>query len=187
MIEREYKVLLEADQYDRLNSLSIWDNEIVQINFYYIDREMSLLSKNITVRVRVKHGKIFLQVKIPVCIEQSLHIKQEYEKELNIVPKFITEKELSELTGQSLPSVQLVDALVTQRKIKVVGECEIALDYNQYLGIRDYELEIECVKDFPYDVRKLFLDNGISFEKYSPGKFSRFFSEYMNNHVECHK
>lgn len=179
MLEKEYKVLLHAEQYHCLESLFVWDRDDTQINFYYIDKDMQVLLRNISIRIRIKNGRIFLQVKIPVATENSLHIKKEYEKELNIIPKNIYKKELCELTGQNLPDVQLVDALITQRKAKKVKNCEIALDYNRYLGFYDYELEY--VGDPPYEILKLFSEQGIFFGKSSMGKYSRFFHQYTNN------
>lgn len=62
--EKEIKILLSKEEYNRVAALFRWDKEFTQTNYYYGNNE-TVDSDNTTIRVREKEGKFFLQVKIP--------------------------------------------------------------------------------------------------------------------------
>ena len=173
--EKEVKVLLNVDEYERLSRLFEWSNDYIQVNHYYGNTDRESINEN-TYRVREKNGGIKLQVKIPIIYDGSLHIKQEYEREINYVPRVLKTKDLSELTGGFISEdKEYIGRLVTRRK-----ECfqfedvEICLDRNRYLGKTDYEIEVEYKGHYPTEIISILEKNGINTEVYVEGKYSRY-------------
>ena len=77
-------------------------------------------------------------------IEKEIHINREYEKEIEIIPYIITKEELNNLCGVDFfEDRYLLNILVTERRNYICEDNIISLDRNSYLGITDYELEIE--------------------------------------------
>lgn len=178
MEEKELKVLLTNDQYLRLRNK--FESKLIynQINFYYSDENQIIKKKDITVRVREKEGKVSLQVKIP-CGEQGLiHRKNEFQKTIDAIPMTIDGKILSEITALSLPDVSMKGYLITERRITKWGRhTEICLDRNQYLGIVDYELEVEYNDKIPGEIFSVLENERISLVE-TKGKCSRFFEQF---------
>ena len=77
-------------------------------------------------------------------IEKEIHITREYEKEIEIIPYITTKEELNNLCGVDFfEDRYLLNILVTERRNYICEDNIISLDRNSYLGITDYELEIE--------------------------------------------
>lgn len=178
--EQEVKRILSQDEYDFLKCQFDFDEEFTQINFYYADKCGIIEEKGITIRVRKKNEKIVLQVKEPVVKNGALRIHNEYEKIIKKIPCCITAKELLELCNIKLADVYLLDKLVTFRLIKWWNNTtQICLDKNQYLGVIDYEVEIEYENELEPDIIDQFTKWHISFDKKVVGKFHRFKQEYL--------
>lgn len=145
MIEKEFKALLTEIQYKALISKFSVHQNINQINFYFSDSNNLIADLNTTVRIRAIENELFLQIKLPITEERSVHIMQEYEKKVSIIPNTITGKEINELCSVDyLPDVHLIGFLFTYRVIhNWSNECKICLDHNYYLDTTDYEVEIE--------------------------------------------
>ena len=89
--------------------------------------------------------KYFLQLKAPISENGALHVKKEYEQQLDSLPEKLTAQELSQLVGRDFPAADLAGSLHTQRKLCTdFDHVEICLDKSEYLGLTDYELELEC-------------------------------------------
>lgn len=154
MIEKEYKTMLNYEKYIRLLEVFHFEEALVQVNLYYISKQ----DDNNTVRVRCKSGRIFLQVKIDCSIEKGIHINREYEKEIEIIPYIITKEELNNLCGVDFfEDRYLLDILVTERRNYICEDNIISLDRNSYLGITDYELEIEYKNKIVEKIKKKFI------------------------------
>ncbi|KYH33961.1 putative triphosphatase YjbK [Clostridium tepidiprofundi DSM 19306] len=179
MIEKEFKVLLTEEQYKKIREAIQWEKSFVQKNYYYLDSEDELRSADITVRIREKNGKYMLQTKVPKLQEGALAIKEEKEREIDRVYKELNYKEYENLISIKSKCLKNVGSLNTERRIVHIGECEIALDKNYYLGKTDYELEIEYYSDeIPHEVIQMMSDLGdIKFEKRLVGKNKRFLKE----------
>lgn len=177
-IEKEIKILLSKEDYQRVKLLFEWDKEVTQKNYYYVNSEnITCYCNEPTIRIRKKEGKYKLQIKIGVGKEKScLHVKEEYEKPMFSVPDTISRTELKELTNADFKNdVLLIGNLVTCRKTcAIYDNTEISLDKNFYLGIEDYEIEIEYVNNYPNEIMEYLSKNGITSNKPSVGKFSRF-------------
>ena len=175
MIEKEYKTMLNYEKYIRLLEVFHFEEALVQVNLYYISKQ----DDNNTVRVRCKSGRIFLQVKIDCSIEKGIHINREYEEEIEIIPYIITKEELNNLCGVDFfEDRYLLDILVTERRNYICEDNIISLDRNSYLGITDYELEIEYKNKIVEKIKKKLEQEKIYNEKNTRGKFKRFYARY---------
>ncbi len=141
MIENEFKLVLNKEQYEKFHADNTWDKEISQINHYYDTDELVLSGEHITCRVREIAGKFFLQMKLPA---DKLYSRVELEKKFSELPEMLTGEELTALCGrEDLPDVKLLGKLQTLRSVKKYDGAEIDLDKSEYFGKTDYELEIE--------------------------------------------
>lgn len=177
VIEQENKVLLSKDQYDTLDKMFNWHDEIKQINHYYIND--LIVEKDITVRVREKNDKLLLQVKVPVQKDKSLHIKKEFVKEISSIKDIILSDELEKLCGYKLGDAKYLNKLETLRKSYNWNEnVEVCLDFNKYFDVTDYELEIEYKGEPPVELINKLIDMNVDFQRNIKGKFSRFMKVY---------
>ena len=179
MREQEVKAMLSVNQYTFLKNQFMFDDEFEQINSYYSDKNGIIDARNITIRVREKGNQFVLQVKERLSERGSLHISNEYEKQIYGVPRFIGSSELSELCGSYLPDVHLLDTLVTHRMVKWWNKTtQICLDKNNYLGQVDYEVEIEYKNILENEILSRFELWDILFDKEICGKYHRFKHAY---------
>lgn len=179
-IEKEIKIVLTEDEYHVVNTIFKWDNEYEQINHYYGSSDDIRMKTN-TYRVREKEGKVKLQLKIPEKYEGSLHIKNEYEKEILVIPDVLRKEELEEMTGLLfLEDKSYIGKLVTWRKqcLQYKG-IEICLDKNEYLNKIDYEIEIEYKDDYPRGVIDILESYGIKTDAFVEGKNKRYLKEMI--------
>ena len=99
-IEREIKISLTQEQYKTAEKLFQWNKIIEQTNFYYIPQQDTGMT---SIRVRQIGEKYFLQLKAPISENGALHVKKEYEQQLDSLPEKLTAQELSQpLTLQAL-------------------------------------------------------------------------------------
>ncbi len=181
MTEKEIKVILTKNQYDKIKALFIWDEQISQINRYYVNSDTDS-GKKLTIRVREENSRYWLQIKRPKSEENSLHISEEYQKELNSAPELLPSETLTELTGFHIPDSHLIGALSTERAVcRSYPNLEICLDKVFYYDVTEYELELEYTDDFPDEAIKMLSENGISFSERVNGKYYRFL-RYAKEH-----
>ena len=184
MIEKEIKIMLTKNQYERLYNYFEYDETILQVNHYFGDREDRYKKKDTTVRVREIDGKFYLQVKCPVEnkdndkeLAESINkkVRMEYEEELEKLPELITKEHLYDLTKKELFDAAYLGYLETKRMLcRKYENVEICLDYNKYLGIEDYEIEIEYTGDYPEYIINELEKLSIETDKPCKGKYSRF-------------
>ena len=173
LIEKEIKIILTNEQYEYLMNTFDWEPVFEQINHYYGSNIYS--DSNITIRIRENNG-YKLQVKIPKSIEGSLHIKEEYEIKVDGICSKINRKTLQNLTGYSFDEdKELLGELITKRRIcNAYKDIQIALDENDYLEIKDYEIEIEYINEYPKVIIEKLKALDIDISKEVKGKHSRF-------------
>ena len=94
MIEKEIKILLSKEQYEKIEKVFSWKKKFTQINFYYGDLEKIDENGELTVRVRQNGDNYKLQIKKPVVYDEALHIKEEYERDIKDLPDKIWESSL---------------------------------------------------------------------------------------------
>lgn len=173
MIEKEYKVLIEQKQYEKIVKQFEFAQPFIQINFYYKEKESNYLDT--TIRVRVIKERIHLQVKELISKENGTYVRNEYQKRLRTVPHIIEGHVLNELckTDKYQDSF-LMGMLITERKIAQIEDCVIALDINHYCGITDYELEVEFDKEISPNILKILRQENLYKKENAKGKYERF-------------
>lgn len=177
MIENEFKVMLTAEQYEKL--LKAYDFEtFTQVNHYFDTDALEMSERHITVRVREMDGKFFLQIKLPTSVNFS---RVELSKELEVLPETLSGAELSELSGVECSDVKRLGELKTTRSVWKFDGGEIDLDKSEYFGKTDFELEIEFTNE---QAARAVMDEiasrlGISWNGgVCVGKVRRFLEEY---------
>ena len=137
--EYELKWLLNPEDHEKLmeflNPLpSLCE---LQTNYYYDTRTEKLRKQKITMRIREKNGKIQGTVK--------RHLTQDG---CSLEERFQVESIPHRMMFEGEP-VYLIGKLKTQRTTFFLSDSVmIMLDRNEYLDCVDYELELECPKDF---------------------------------------
>ena len=180
MIENEFKVILDKNQYDILSKSNKWDKEISQTNHYFDTDDLSLSARHITCRVREISGEFFLQLKLPTGVNFS---RVELEKKLDFLPEKIDGKELQNVAENvEFPDVKRLGALSTKRLVKRFDGAEIDLDESRYFGKTDYEIEIEfadenTARELLENVRNL-IGESSSESEVCTGKIHRFLEEF---------
>lgn len=181
LIEKEIKVILSKEQYDSIGKILKWEKEFEQINYYYLDKEKEIDKRGITVRVRDKNKKLKLQVKCPVTTEKALHVKREYEYDIDEVIESIDSSLLKEIYNEDFGELFLMGKLVTFRKESLWSDnILICLDKSTYLEYEDFELEIEFKDELDENLIRLLKEKNITFNKGTFGKCRRFFRRYLN-------
>lgn len=152
MNECEKKALLTERDYYKLMSLFLPEiskdkDTSFQVNYYYDTADGFLGSSNSTCRVRQKNADMFLTLKTPVGNELS-ETRREDTVPVECLPLNIMYKDKClDLQGQ----------VVTQRtKIHFSDDITVMLDKNIYLGICDYELEVEYKPEARHEAENLY-------------------------------
>ena len=140
MLEFEKKLLLTAEEYNEIiNKIGDQGAEpVLQTNYYFDTENLEMNSKGITCRIRFKDGKYTAEIK---CHGEAPLYG-------SIESRLFTSDEFNE-TYFSSRGLYLQGSLITQRRTVYRDEfCEIVLDKNAYLGVTDYELEIEYKEQY---------------------------------------
>lgn len=176
MLEVEYKCLIDEETYNKIKHKYEWDSIKEQINYYYNDMSKELSKRRITVRIREKDGKLKLQAKRHKNSDSPLHISEESEIDVSSIPSLIDEQTARKITGvDSMGKLIKSGSLTTLRHSFMWNSTtEICLDKSTYLGITDYEVEIEYTLDAPLALIDEFKNMGVEFTENTAGKYSRF-------------
>jgi len=174
MLEKEVKILLSIQEYERLFSIFDFEEPFIQTNYYYENSKSAI--NNVTIRIREKNDKYKLQVKIPKNIEGSIHIKEEYEEDIDKVYETIDKEILKQATEIDFEDdLLLIGKLVTKRLVcNKYDDVVIALDANKYLDVKDYELEIEYCNEYPQYIMDILKEHDIKINDLVLGKNNRF-------------
>lgn len=180
MLEKEIKVLLSEDEFKQILGTFEWEKPYKQVNYYYGSDDFS--NEDITIRIR-EHNGYKLQVKIPMNVEKSLHIKEEFEEPIDKVYSIIPKKRLQKLTHHQFDEdKKILGELITVRRVcRDNSNVEIALDENYYLDKKDYELEIEYKNEYPDELICRFEGFNLNFAQTVRGKNGRFIDRLINN------
>lgn len=180
MKEREYKFLVDQHRlteiYHAARKQSGQPVVTTQINYYFDDAQNSLNRRGITLRIRQKGHRLMLQYKEHDSCEAHLTVSQETEKELYQLPPVIDR--LYTLKG----------LLVTQRqRFMLQPGLSLDLDTNYYLGICDYEIELEFSSGQAHRAKAWMESLGLHLQPISQSKSSRFFTQLEQYAFELQK
>lgn len=156
MTELEKKLLLTEDEYAYLMEHLGYENPLIQkpittqVNYYFDTDDFSMNRQNTTCRIRLKDGKYKATMKKHTSgSDQSTETEMEIRNGL----------ESNAFTDMGL---KLQGELVTKRCVVLKdANCEAVLDKNEYLGHKDFELEIEYAPEHENDAQvilKIFRD-----------------------------
>lgn len=173
MLETELKAMLTYEQYDKILAAFNWEQTLTQTNTYYADEDGQLRANHVTFRIRTIDGTHKIQIKKHKKSTDALHICEESEFPINKLCNSFSAEDTEKYTGIAV-TAQKLGSLTTVRHIFTFGDCEICLDKSEYLGIVDYELELEYLHSRPTDLEAQFSTLGIDFTRRTPGKMSRF-------------
>ena len=174
MLETEYKSLLTESEYNKITAHFNWDSVKEQTNHYYCDDEKILAKNRVMFRIRVKDSKSVIQVKLHKNADSPLQICEELEYPVDGVPETIADGE--KYTGIKTGTLKNLGCTVTLRHSKMWDDkTEICLDKTEYLGIIDYEIEIEYTgEEIPEKLSAELTALGVEFNENSVGKYTRF-------------
>lgn len=181
-IEIERKTLLTKEEFARLEkALPFPEKAVVQVNHYFETENFALKEKGAALRIRTRNGKYFLTLKEP----HTLGLLETHD--------ILTETECNAwLQGIHFPGnnvlirlkklaidvhhLRYFGALTTERKTFSDGPITYMLDKSHYLGVTDYELEIEAQTNEQANeaLHRIITTYGIA-EKVAAPKVKRFF------------
>ncbi|MFR1517682.1 MAG: CYTH domain-containing protein [Clostridia bacterium] len=155
MLEFEKKVMLAKAEYEFLREL--WQNHTVtavQNNHYYDTDDSELCRQGITCRIREKDGRCTAtikehQTKWQDCnVENSRSVSNRYDDALFRDMGIYCQGSLETLRSTYLPCIGV----------------SLMLDRNNYLGVEDFEMEIEYDRDHEAEADAERLLTGIVFD-----------------------
>lgn len=151
-IEFEKKILLTKKEYEHLLSLkkNMPPISFCQVNYYYDTDDFEMNRQGITCRIRKKDNQYNATIK--------KHYLEKHERSSEI-SKAVNDHLDSSVFAVVSPDIKLQGELVTSRTILYDHDgVEVMLDMNEYLGVTDYELEIEYLSESK-DLAKRVLHN----------------------------
>jgi len=146
-------------------------DRIIQINYYYDNDSFYLYKNNKTLRVRQIDDNLKLEYKYNKSYLFDVRICDEYTANLSSLPNTLR----APIKEQNDNEYRKVGVLITERYNFKLDDFTISLDKNLYLGVVDYEIEVESEKlsnelDF---INELELD----FKQTSVSKYDRFVTQ----------
>lgn len=172
--EFERKRLLSREEYEGTKAkLGGVPSEVLQINYYYDTQNMLLHKRGITLRLRRLSRDLRLELKRHRRFEGNVRVCDELATALDSMPKSISVA----LDDGTIADCHCLGSLVTRRLNYKGDGYLISLDHSLYLGREDFEIEIETPLGAP---EPSFLKAlGLVFPDNTPGKYTRFLSEYQ--------
>ena len=181
-LEIEFKVLIDQDTFDQIINDHHIDATYQQTNYYLMHPKLTELKYML--RIREKQGQYELTLKQPQTrgnLETNLTIS-ETTKKMILDHQLVNNDIFALLKPYGLDSTMFkTDCFLTTTRHEIKTPTGlICLDFNQYNGINDYELEYE-VYDF-HQGRQAFLDfiaqYQLSYTNSCPSKIKRLMDSF---------
>ncbi|MFC3928959.1 CYTH domain-containing protein [Streptococcus caprae] len=179
-LEIEYKTLLTKDEYNRLSTFFQHVKPITQTNYYFDSSDFTLKAHRMSLRIRTFKNKAELTLKIPEEVgnleyNQDLTLEQ---AKMIIKGSPLPEGRIKQILLEetiNISSLHVLGNLTTIRRESQTKIGLMALDYNQYADIKDYELELEVTdpEQGKRDFDNFLSEHGIDF-KFAKSKVARF-------------
>lgn len=174
-IEKEYKVMLNKDQFNKLTSKY---NGLVfkkQINTYYDNAQMDIQNIHGAMRIREISNSYLFTMKL-LKADDLYEFECVVDRNDNSV---FDEPEIKKLLDEYhiIGPFQQITSLTTFRAMLCNELAEICFDENHYNGIVDYEIEYEykCDHDGLSIFQKILNPIGITYKENCPSKIKRAF------------
>lgn len=176
-IEKEFerKAMINEEVYYCLIetlSPSIKCKKAFQINYYYDTPMFTFMHAGETLRVRQIENELKVQYKYNKSITDNIRTCDEFSAKIYSLPAKIIVNKI-ETTN--------IGSLITERTNFHIDKYLISIDKNYYLGLVDFEIEIESEKicDVP-----LILNN-IEFKGLCKGKYERYLDKLLEQKFIC--
>lgn len=143
-IEKEYKILVDKQQFHKLLSLYPKKDAVLQVNYYYDNEAMDIMHHHGAMRIREKEGIYIFTLKMYIN-----HDLMEYECEVkHNHPDIFTTSEIKGVLNQFhiQGPFSLINRLETYRIMYEYEDYELCFDENYYHHTQDYEIEYEYKK-----------------------------------------
>lgn len=139
--EKEFKYVVRSELFQaflsKCNEEYPFVKHKLQANYYYDTDENALNKFRTTVRIRQQHSDMKLQIKRHRENKDGLATSDEYSGQIDTLPSTLKIPDVYDV-------LILKGVLITERTMFSFGEnSTICFDSNMYLGICDYEIEIE--------------------------------------------
>jgi len=187
MVEQEYKYLLSQTDFQHIYDMlsqSHTPNYRLHVNYYYDTPDFLLKQYGYTVRVRQISGKLTLEIKSPGQTSGYKRVREEMSYPIEELPqKLDVQNILTSLPMTINQQSELLGLLVTERTTFYIGTgIKVDLDQSSYLGLTDYELEIEYDSAKANEADQLFhtLTDHLDMPVNRKGKRSRFITRFQS-------
>lgn len=186
-LEKEYKLLITAQQFKRLTEILGHPQPIKQVNHYFDTADRQIQKRLGAMRIRSRNGRFLFTLKL----RQSDDAVMEYELELE-------SDSITQLTHPQIQALlnehgihgelQPIAVLTTWRAMVQTADAEICLDRNVYGNTVDYEIEYEYRR--PHNGRKAFQELlatvGLQYESNCRSKIARALTQEDRWYSEDH-
>ncbi|EJN93865.1 CYTH domain-containing protein [Streptococcus ratti] len=179
-LEIEYKTLLTKEEFNRIKEQMPHIEPVTQTNYYFDTDSFDLKANKMSLRIRTFTDKAELTLKVPQKVGNLEYNHDLLLSEAETIIRTlqfpdIEIKELISRTGIKLNDLKVLGNLTTVRREITTKIGLMALDYNRYAGIEDYELELEVsdAQKGKTDFEAFLQANRIQF-KYAKSKVARF-------------
>lgn len=182
-LEIEFKCLITKEQYESIKQdYFVAVDPIVQTNEYFVDSHHLLADNRYSLRVRHLANTYEFTLKKPqgfAKLELNEMLSEKTYQDLidhRSFPSFILTE--LEAIGVQLTDLSIYTALTTTRYQKPYLDGELFLDFSQYSGVVDYEIEYEASEQTQgkEDFINLLSHYGINYLGNCPGKLTRAFN-----------
>ena len=146
MVEREFKAVISEKTHETLIAAldtRAASSKVLHINYYFDTPDFFLHGKDSTLRVRQGKQSLKMQYKYNKHQVGSIRTSTEFDVLLQRLPLCIMSNELPNGSDMSGLYFGHVGSLATERLNYVLNGATISVDTNYYLGVCDYEIEIE--------------------------------------------
>ncbi|WP_286037396.1 CYTH domain-containing protein [Bacillus safensis] len=187
MVEQEYKYLLSQADFQHIYDMFIQIHTptyVLNFNYYYDTPDFLLKRFGYTVRIRQISGKLTLEIKRPSQTSGYKRVREETSLPIEELPqKLDIQNIMTSLPITITQQPELLGLLVTERTTFYIEKgIKVDLDQSSYLGITDYELEIEYDSEKAYEADQLFhtLTDDLDMPNNRKGKRSRFITRFQS-------
>lgn len=186
-LEIEYKTLLTKEEFNRIKEQMPQIEAVTQTNYYFDTDHFDLKANKMSLRIRTFADKAELTLKVPQKVgnleyNHALLLDEAQKIIHNVQLPDIEIRQLISQAGINLDDLRVLGSLTTVRREIATKIGLMALDYNRYVGIEDYELELEVseAQKGQADFHAFLKTNRIEF-KYAKSKVARFSQTLRKN------
>ena len=173
-IERELKLLLTKEEYEKIGKSYDFSEGFIQTNTYYDSNDSLLKERKCAMRIRTIDNHYYFTLKIKS--DSITHIELEKEIDTNQLEQIKDLEILGWMKEYNIPKDCIeIASFTTYRKVLETDEATICLDENRFKNHIDYEMEYEYKKEHDglTAFNSLLEPFHLSYKNNSPSKLAR--------------